>query len=104
MRVAIVSDVHSNTEALSAVLHHAEAGGGVDAVWCLGDIVGYGPEPSEVLSALRARKLTSVAGNHDLAAAGGIGVESSTRTPPKPRCGAVNSSPRQSGNICSHCR
>jgi predicted phosphodiesterase len=75
MRAAIVSDVHSNTEALTAVLRHAEAGGGIDAIWCLGDIVGYGPEPSAVLAMLRAHKLTSVAGNHDLAAAGGIGVE-----------------------------
>lgn len=75
MRVAIVSDVHSNTEALSAVFRHAEAAGAIDAVWCLGDIVGYGPEPSAALSMLRAHALISVAGNHDLAAAGGIGVE-----------------------------
>jgi predicted phosphodiesterase len=75
MRIAIVSDVHSNTEALTAVFRHAEAGGALDAVWCLGDIVGYGPEPSAVLAMLRTQNLTSVAGNHDLAAAGGIGVE-----------------------------
>lgn len=75
MRAAIVSDVHSNIEALTAVLAHADSAGPLDAVWCLGDIVGYGPEPSAVLAMLRSRELTSVTGNHDLAAAGGIGVE-----------------------------
>jgi diadenosine tetraphosphatase ApaH/serine/threonine PP2A family protein phosphatase len=72
MRVAIVSDVHSNLEALEAVLRHAESGGPIDAVWCPGDIVGYGPDPSAVLAVLRARPLTAVAGNHDLAACGGM--------------------------------
>ena len=75
MPIAIVSDVHSNTEALTAVLRHAEALGPLDAVWCLGDIVGYGPEPAAVLAMLRERALVSVAGNHDLAAAGGISVD-----------------------------
>ncbi len=74
MRIAVISDVHSNLEALSAALRHAEAGGPLDGVWCLGDIVGYGPEPSAVLSMLRARPLTSVAGNHDLAACGAMDV------------------------------
>lgn len=75
MRIAIVSDVHSNLAALRAVLRHADAGGAVDAVWCLGDIVGYGAEISETIAALRERPLTSVAGNHDLAATGAISVE-----------------------------
>ena len=79
MRIAIVSDVHSNLEGLQAVLGRAEAGGAVDAVWCLGDIVGYGPEPSEVVSELRKRRLTVVAGNHDLAACGRMGVEEFNR-------------------------
>jgi len=70
MPTVIAGDVHSNLEALRAVLAHAEALGPVDAVWCPGDIVGYGPDPSAVLGELRARRLTAVAGNHDLAACG----------------------------------
>ena len=70
MATVIAGDVHSNLEALRAVLAHAEARGPVDAVWCPGDIVGYGPEPSAVLAALRGRRLVAVAGNHDLAASG----------------------------------
>lgn len=79
MRIAIVSDVHSNLEGLQAVLRHAGAGGPVDGVWCLGDIVGYGPEPSAVLAELRRRELVAVAGNHDLAACGRMGVEEFNR-------------------------
>lgn len=75
MRIAIVSDVHSNLAALQAVLRHAEAGGAVDAVWCLGDIVGYGAEPSQTIAALRQWPLTSVAGNHDVAAVRMMSVE-----------------------------
>ena len=75
MRIAIVSDVHSNLAALQAVLRHADSGGSADAVWCLGDIVGYGAEISATIAALRGRPLTSVAGNHDLAATGAISVE-----------------------------
>lgn len=79
MRIAIVSDVHSNLDALDAVLRRAEAGGPIDALWCPGDIVGYGPEPSAVLATLRARPLTAVAGNHDLAACGRMGTEEFNR-------------------------
>ncbi len=72
MRVAIVSDIHSNLSALSAVLDHA---GAIDAIWCLGDIVGYGPRPNECIALLRKYQGWAVAGNHDLAASGGMGVE-----------------------------
>ena len=75
MRIAIVSDVHSNLEALDAVLRDAEESGGVDEVWCLGDIVGYGPEPSRVIAALRDRRTVAVAGNHDRAACGLLSLE-----------------------------
>ena len=68
MRIAILSDVHSNLAALQAVLRHAQADAAVDAVWCLGDIVGYGAEPAETIALLRAQPLTAVSGNHDLAA------------------------------------
>lgn len=74
MRVAIVSDIHSNIEALDAALAHAEASGALDAVWCTGDIVGYGADPIPVIARLRALGAVCVAGNHDLAAIAMIGV------------------------------
>ncbi len=70
MRIAIVSDVHANLEALEAVLHHAEAAGALDGLWCLGDMVGYGPQPNEVLERLQEAGVRAVVGNHDLAAIG----------------------------------
>ena len=72
MRVAIVSDIHSNLAAFRAVLEHARD---VDALWALGDIVGYGPQPNECIELLRAHEHFAVAGNHDLAACGKMGVE-----------------------------
>lgn len=68
MRALIVSDIHSNLAALAAVGADAAARGGFDAVWCLGDTVGYGPEPSACLEWLRRYSLTAVVGNHDHAA------------------------------------
>jgi predicted phosphodiesterase len=70
MRIAIVSDVHSNLAALEAVLAHAEQERALDQVWTLGDHVGYGPQPVECLDALGKFELRAVAGNHDLAAVG----------------------------------
>ncbi len=75
MRVAIVSDIHANLPAFEAVLRHAEAGGRVDALWCLGDTVGYGPHPNECLALLRGYEHRTVAGNHDLAVCGKMGTE-----------------------------
>ncbi len=72
MRSLIVSDIHSNLEALNAVLSHAHEWGGFDRIWCLGDVVGYGPDPSECLRRLQGFDLAAVAGNHDYAAAGVI--------------------------------
>ncbi|MDE3102134.1 MAG: metallophosphoesterase family protein [Chloroflexota bacterium] len=72
MRVALLSDVHANLVALEAVL---AAAGAVDAIWVMGDTVGYGPDPSDVLALLRARRAVMVAGNHDLAAGTGEGLE-----------------------------
>ena len=72
MRTLIVSDIHSNLEALAAVIGDARQRGGFDRVWCLGDMVGYGPDPSECLRLLREFNLVAVAGNHDYAAAGVI--------------------------------
>ena len=75
MRIAIVSDIHANLPAFEAVLRHAETGGRIDALWCLGDTVGYGPHPNECIALLRSYEHRAVAGNHDLAACGLMGTE-----------------------------
>jgi diadenosine tetraphosphatase ApaH/serine/threonine PP2A family protein phosphatase len=72
MRIAVLSDIHSNIVALDAVLLHA---GDVDAIWHLGDVVGYGPEPDAVVERLGERKATGVRGNHDAAAVGGAEID-----------------------------
>lgn len=69
MRIAVISDVHGNLPALEAVL---EALKPYDAVWQLGDIVGYGPQPDEVVARLAAEKAIGVRGNHDSAAIGAL--------------------------------
>ena len=68
MRVAVLSDIHGNLVALDAILATV---GSVDAVWHLGDVVGYGPEPDGVVERLAGLGAVGVAGNHDLAAVGG---------------------------------
>ncbi len=73
---ALLSDVHANLVALEAVLAALPR---VDAIWVMGDTVGYGPDPSDVLALLRARGATIVAGNHDLAVATGHGLEEFNR-------------------------
>jgi predicted phosphodiesterase len=75
MRALIISDVHANLEALEAVLADARAKGGFDEVWCLGDVVGYGPDPGPCVDLLRGQELICVGGNHDYAACGRVGVE-----------------------------
>lgn len=72
MRILIVADVHANLAALDAVIADA---GPVDGVWSLGDVVGYGPQPLECIDRLHGFELVAIAGNHDLAAAGKMGVE-----------------------------
>jgi predicted phosphodiesterase len=72
MRIAVISDVHSNLLALDAVLAQA---GAVDAVWHLGDIVGYGPEPDAVVERLASVGALGVRGNHDAAACGGAEID-----------------------------
>jgi predicted phosphodiesterase len=67
MRLALISDIHSNLPALEAVLADAEAGG-VDQVWCLGDVVGYGAQPNECAALVQAQCQVCLVGNHDLAA------------------------------------
>jgi len=72
MRHAIVADIHSNLAAFQAVLADLERKGGADEIWCLGDIVGYGPDPRECIELLRQYRHFCVAGNHDWAAIGKI--------------------------------
>ena len=67
MRIAVLSDIHANMPALEAVQADLTD---IDQVWVLGDIVGYGPQPNEVIAALQAMGARSVLGNHDGAAIG----------------------------------
>ncbi|MBV9440187.1 MAG: metallophosphoesterase family protein [Candidatus Eremiobacteraeota bacterium] len=71
MRYAVVSDVHSNIEALDAVFAQLRED---DKLLCLGDIVGYGPNPNECVEKIRARATATVLGNHDVAAIDNFGL------------------------------
>ena len=62
--LAIISDLHSNVEALNAVFEDIDRHR-VERIVCLGDVVGYGPEPTEVLDLVRARVQACIRGNHD---------------------------------------
>jgi len=74
MRIGVVSDVHANLEALQAVLAHLEEQS-PDAIVCLGDFVGYGPDPNPCVERLRSRVDAAVLGNHDQAAIGGRPID-----------------------------
>jgi diadenosine tetraphosphatase ApaH/serine/threonine PP2A family protein phosphatase len=67
LRYAVLSDLHSNVEALTAVLGAVDDLA-IDGVLCLGDLVGYGADPNEVIDLIRARTTSVVRGNHDHAA------------------------------------
>lgn len=75
MRALVLADVHANLEALRRVLEDARNRGGFDVIWCLGDTVGYGPDPSACLDLLRQYDLLAVAGNHDYAAIGKLSTD-----------------------------
>ena len=115
MRVAVLSDIHANLAALDAVI---ASFGSVDAVWHLGDVVGYGPEPDGVVERLAGIGAVGVRGNHDAAAVGGDEIEwfnpdargghgvdppsgsprdagLADRTPDAPRRGQFGAGPRQ---------
>lgn len=72
MRALVLSDIHANLEALEAVIADAQSWGGFDTIWCLGDTVGYGPDPGACIDRIREYELVAVAGNHDCAAVGMI--------------------------------
>lgn len=73
-RILVCSDIHANLTALDAVIHDA---GKVNTVWCLGDVVGYGPDPNECVARLRELpNLVCLIGNHDAAALGMLDINS----------------------------
>jgi diadenosine tetraphosphatase ApaH/serine/threonine PP2A family protein phosphatase len=73
MRVAVISDVHANYHALEAVLTEIDTAR-VDAVWCLGDTVGYGPRPNECCDVVKDRAAYCLVGNHDLVVLGELSL------------------------------
>ena len=78
MRLAIISDIHSNLEALTKAFQLIE-GESIDEIVCLGDIVGYGANPNECVALVRARCKTVLRGNHDAAAINALQAESFTK-------------------------
>ena len=75
LRVLVLSDIHSNLEALESVIEDAESRGGFQQIWSLGDLVGYGPDPAACLDLLGRYDHRAVAGNHDLASIGKLSLE-----------------------------
>ncbi|MDE3229988.1 MAG: metallophosphoesterase family protein [Chloroflexota bacterium] len=83
MRYVVLSDIHGNYDALIAVLRDieqftAEQRAPIDYIWCLGDLVGYGPEPRECVQTIREMAKYCVAGNHDWAAIGKLDLDDFT--------------------------
>lgn len=77
MRILVISDIHANLTALEAVLADA---GEVDGVWCLGDLVGYGPDPEECVTRVQQLpNLVCLLGNHDAAVMGKLDLEAFNR-------------------------
>jgi predicted phosphodiesterase len=72
MRILIISDIHANLTAFETVMNDAK--GQWEYVWCLGDIVGYGPDPNECVELLRSLPHLCLAGNHDWAALGRLDI------------------------------
>ena len=84
MRYVLISDIHANLPALDAVLADIDARGDVDAVYHLGDLVGYSSQSNEVVARLRERAIAGVAGNYD-----------STVATDYKHCGCRSESPHQ---------
>ena len=74
MRVAVISDIHANLPALEATAE-AIGGEGVGQVWCLGDLVGYGPHPNECCAWARGHTDVCLSGNHDLGVIGALPLD-----------------------------
>ena len=75
MRVGVITDIHANLPALEAVLAAADEEG-LEELWCLGDVVGYGVEPDACAALVRERCSLCLVGNHDLAVLGELDVGS----------------------------
>jgi len=73
MRCLLISDIHANLYALQEVIKDAE--GKYDEVWCLGDLVGYGPHPNECIELVAGLRGWGVPGNHDWAALGKLNMD-----------------------------
>ena len=84
VRIALISDIHANLPALEAVLSDIESLDGDTRVYHVGDLVGYGPWPNEVVSLLRSHEIPGVAGNYDSTVA--VGAD---------HCGCRYEDPRQ---------
>ena len=84
MRLILISDIHANLPALDAVLQAVDGMDDVDAVYHLGDLVGYAPWPNEVVALLAERRIPGVSGNYD-----------STVATDHPHCGCKYEDPRQ---------
>ncbi len=74
MRYLVISDIHANLEAFQTVLDDAQ--GKWDMIWCLGDVIGYGPEPNQCLALLRQHEHLCLSGNHDWAVLGRLDLKS----------------------------
>jgi diadenosine tetraphosphatase ApaH/serine/threonine PP2A family protein phosphatase len=79
LRVAVISDVHSNQPALETVLAAIDEVS-VEEVWCLGDVVGYGAQPDACTDLIQQRCDVCLAGNHDLAVLGGLDIATFSET------------------------
>ncbi|MDX1613365.1 MAG: metallophosphoesterase family protein [Candidatus Promineifilaceae bacterium] len=73
MRFLVLSDIHANLTAFETVLEAAQ--GQYDFLWCLGDVVGYGPSPNECVELLREQEHLALSGNHDWAALGRLDLD-----------------------------
>ncbi len=72
MKILVISDIHANLTAFEAVLE--DANDNWDEIWCLGDVIGYGPDPNECVALLREHPHITLTGNHDWAALGKLDV------------------------------
>jgi predicted phosphodiesterase len=79
LRAAVISDVHSNQPALESALAAIDEVG-VDEVWCLGDVVGYGAQPDACADLIQQRCAVCLAGNHDLAVLGELDLATFSET------------------------
>jgi predicted phosphodiesterase len=75
MRVAVISDIHSNLPALRATLEEIDQNP-PEEIWCLGDVVGYGAQPDGCAALVRERCDVCLVGNHDLAVLGELDISS----------------------------